>query len=216
MMKARIIKYRRLLIVGYQIVLIALANYLAFWVRFDGMVPEQELALFVEFLPWLVVIRTLTFFPLRLYEGLWRYAGIWDLRNVIAGVSISTAVFYVLVHWVCELKNYPLSIFIIDSMLLIIFMGGSRLARRLYYGLGHSMRGKKVLIYGAGDAGEMIIRDIKNHGGRYDYDPVGLIDDNPAKIGQRIHGVPVLGMQHKLPQILQRYRVDEVLLAIPS
>ena len=216
MMKAMIIKYRRLLIVGYQIVLIALANYLAFWVRFDGMVPKREFALFVELLPWLVVLRTVTFLPLRLYEGLWRYAGIWDLRNVITGVAFSTAVFYVWVHWVLELKNYPLSIFIIDSMLLIFFMGGSRLARRLYYGLGHSMRGKKVLIYGAGDAGEMIIRDIKNHGGRNDYDPVGLIDDNPAKIGQRIHGVPVLGTQHKLPQILQSYQVDEVLLAIPS
>ena len=216
MMKARIIKYRRLLIVGYQIVLIALANYLAFWVRFDGMVPEREFALFVALLPWLVVLRTVTFLPLRLYEGLWRYAGIWDLRNVINGVALSSALFYVWVHWVLELKNYPLSIFIIDSMLLIFFMGGSRLARRLYYGLGHSMRGKKVLIYGAGDAGEMIIRDIKNHGGRYDYDPVGLIDDNPAKIGQRIHGVPVLGTQHKLPQILKSYQVDEVLLAIPS
>jgi len=216
MSKALLLKYRRFLIVGYQIVLIALANYLAFWVRFDGLIPEQEFGLFVKLLPWLVVIRTLTFLPLRLYEGLWRYTGIWDLRNVIAGVGLSTVGFYVLVHWVLELKNYPLSILVMDALLLIFFMGGSRLARRLYYGLGHSMHAKGVLIYGAGDAGEMIIRDIKNHGGRYDYSPVGFIDDNPAKVGQRIHGVPVLGTRHKLPQILQSYQVDEVLLAIPS
>ena len=216
MMKAMLIKYRRFLVVGYETVLIALANYLAFWIRFDGVIPPQEFALFVKLIPWLVALRGLMFVPLRLYQGLWRYTGIWDLRNVITGVMLSTTVFYTLVHWVLGLRNYPLAVFIIDSLLLIFFMGGSRLARRLYYGVGRSMRGKQVLIYGAGDAGEMIIRDIKNHGGRYDYDPVGFIDDNPAKIGQRIHGVPVLGTQQKLPQILQRYQVDEVLLAIPS
>lgn len=216
MRKVLLLRYRRFLIVGFQIVLIALANYLAFWIRFDGMIPAQERALFVELVPWLVVLRALMFVPLRLYQGLWRYTGIWDLRNVIIGVMSSTTVFYLVVHWVLGLRNYPLSVFIIDSLLLIFAMGGSRLARRLYYGLGHSMRGKRVLIYGAGDAGEMIIRDIKNHGARYDYDPVGFIDDNPAKIGQRIHGVPVLATQRNLPQILQSHRVDEVLLAIPS
>jgi FlaA1/EpsC-like NDP-sugar epimerase len=216
MVKALFLRYRRVLVVGFHILLIALANYLAFWIRFEGVIPDQEIAVFIQMLPWLVVIRSLNFLPLRLHQGLWRYTGIWDLRNVIAGVGLSTAAFFVVVRWGFGLKEYPLSVFIIDSLLLISLMGGSRLGYRLYYGLRQSVRSTHVLIYGAGDAGEMIVREIKNHGGRYDYDPVGFIDDNPAKVGQRIHGVPVLGTRDKLPKIFQSYQIDEVLLAIPS
>jgi FlaA1/EpsC-like NDP-sugar epimerase len=216
MLKDFLLKYRRIVVVGFHILLIALANYLAFWIRFDGVIPAKETALFVQMLPWLLVIRSLSFLPLQLYQGLWRYFGIWDLRNVINGVGFSTVVFYVLVHWVFGLREYPLSIFIVDSLLLIFLMGGSRLVYRLYSGVRQSVRSTRILIYGAGDAGEMILREIKNHGGRYDYDPLGFIDDNPAKVGQRIHGVPVLGTRDKLPKILQSSEIDEVLLAIPS
>jgi FlaA1/EpsC-like NDP-sugar epimerase len=216
MVKALFLRNRRVFILAFHIPLIALANYLAFWIRFEGAIPAKEIAIFIQMLPWLVVIRSLSFLPLRLHQGLWRYTGIWDLRNVIAGVALSTGVFFVLVRWGLGLKEYPLSVFIIDSMLLIFLMGGSRLGYRLYYGLRRSVEGTRVLIYGAGDAGEMIVREIKNHGGRYDYDPIGFIDDNPAKVGQRIHGVPVLGTRDKLAKVIQSYQIDEVLLAIPS
>ena len=216
MTKSMLLKFRRFLNVGFHIVLIALANYLAFWIRFDGVIPDQEIALFIQMIPWLVLIRGVIFIPLRLYQGLWRYTGIWDLRNVIYGVLSSTVVFYVVVHWGMGLVKYPLSVFIIDSLLLIFFMGGSRLARRLYHGVGQVHRGKRVLIYGAGDAGEMIVRDIKNNGALYDYEPIGFIDDSASKIGQRIHGLPVLGSRQDLPKILRSHKIAEVLLAIPS
>jgi FlaA1/EpsC-like NDP-sugar epimerase len=216
MAKAIAMKLRRPLIVGFHILMIVLANYLAFWLRFDGVIPNESLALMIKMLPWLIVIRGLMFVPLQLYKGLWRYTGIWDLRNVIIGVIGSTIVFYVVVHWGYALKGYPRSIFIIDSLLLIFFMGGSRLAHRLHAGLNRASAGKQVLIYGAGDAGEMIVRAIRNNGAVYDYQPIGFIDDNPNKVGQRIHGVPVLGRRDRLPKILQTHQVDEVLLAIPS
>src|SRR5919106_6864841 len=144
-----ILTYRRLLIVAFHIVLITAANYLAFWIRFDGAIPKGEVALMSQMLPWLILIRGLTFVPFQLYKGLWRYTGIWDLRNVIGGVIVRTVAFYILVHWILNLKGYPLSIFIIDSMLLIILMGGSRLARRLYQGIGKIKGRRRVLIYGA-------------------------------------------------------------------
>ena len=216
MVKAIVIKFRRPLIVGFHIVLIALANYLAFWIRFDGKIPDESMALLVKMLPWIILIRGLMFVPLQLYKGLWRYAGIWDLRNVIIGVLGSTMVFYIVVHWGYGLRSYPVSIFIIDSLLLIFFLGGSRLARRLYSGLNHVSAGKQVLIYGAGDAGEMIVRTIRNSGGVQDYQPIGFIDDDPNKVDQRIHGVPVLGQRDTMPEILKNYQVDEVLLAIPG
>ena len=216
MVKAIVINSRRPLIVGFHIGLIVVANYLAFWIRFDGVITDQVKSLFVEMIPWLVVIRGLTFVPLQLYKGLWRYTGIWDLRNVIVGVTGSTVLFYILVHWIFDLRGYPLSIFIIDSLLLIFLMGGLRLARRLYHAVRQVGQGKQILIYGAGDAGEMIVRDIRNHGALYQYQPLGFIDDDPNKVGQRIHGVPVLGQRDKMPQILQTHQIDEVLLAIPS
>ncbi len=217
MMKTIVIKYRRFLIVQFHILLIALANYLAYWIRFDGVIPDQEIALLITMMPWLIVIRGLTFVPFHLYKGLWRYTGIWDLRNVIAGVLTSTVMFYVLVHWIFGLPKYPLSVFVIDSLLLIFFMGGSRLTRRLYYhGLGQLSGGRRVLIYGAGDAGEMIVRDIKNNGAFYDYQPVGFIDDNPNIVGRRIHGVEVLGTREDLAKILTTEKLHEVVLAIPS
>jgi len=217
MMKTIVIKYRRFLIVQFHILLIALANYLAYWIRFDGVIPDQEIALLITMMPWLIVIRGLTFVPFHLYKGLWRYSGIWDLRNVIAGVLTSTVMFYVLVHWIFGLRKYPLSVFVIDSLLLIFFMGGSRLTRRLYYhGLGQLNGGRRVLIYGAGDAGEMIVRDIKNNGAFYDYQPVGFIDDNPNIVGRRIHGVEVLGTRKDLAKILTTEKLHEVVLAIPS
>ena len=216
MIKALVLKYRRVLVVGLHVTLIALSNYLAFWIRFDGVIPEPELVLLGAMLPWLIAIRGLTFVPLQLYRGLWRYTGIWDLRNVIIGVATSTAIFYVLVHWVFGARKYPLSIFIIDTLLLICLMGGSRLARRLYYAFGQLAGKKRVLIYGAGDAGEMIVRDMKNNGAFYDYHPIGFIDDDPHKVGRRIHGVPVRGTKQDLANILTTEKPHEVVIAIPS
>jgi FlaA1/EpsC-like NDP-sugar epimerase len=209
-----ILKYRRILIISIQTVLIMLANYLAFWLRFDGAIPDQYIALWVKMLPWLVAIRGVTFIPFRLYQGLWRYTGIEDLQNIIVGVFTSTLLFYLLVHWVFGLTPYPRSIFIIDSILLIFFLGGVRLGPRIYRELVHLEREKKVLIYGAGDAGEMIVRDMKNNP-FYDYEPTGFVDDDPTKVSQRIHGVRVLGTRQDLSKIMTTVEPDEVLMAIP-
>src|SRR6185503_18800309 len=125
--------------------LVTLANYLAFWLRFDGVIPNAYAQLMFETLPWLIAIRVLTFIPFQLYQGLWRYTGIWDLQNIIAGVLGSTVGFYLVLHLGLRLTGYPLSVVVIDPLLLIFLMGGLRLVPRLYQGAGGFRGEKRVL-----------------------------------------------------------------------
>lgn len=205
--------FHRLFLIGIQAVSIVLANYLAFWVRFDGEIPEAHMVLWAQMLPWLLVIRGATFMPFRLYEGFWGYTGVWDLRNIVMGVFTSTFLFSLLIHKGFGLTSYPRSVFLIDPILLIFFLSGVRLAPRLYRELVRREWGKRVLIYGAGDAGEMIVRDMRQHS--HEYEPIGFVDDDLAKKGLHIHGVRVLGTRQDLGKIMERAHPQEVLVAIP-
>jgi FlaA1/EpsC-like NDP-sugar epimerase len=210
-----LLRCRRPFIFAIHVALILLSNYLAFWLRFDGVITPDARKIWLQMLPWLVLIRGLTFVPFRLYEGLWRYTGIWDLRNIITGVITSTLLFFLVVYWGFGSNAYPRSVFIVDTLLLIVFMGGIRLVRRLYPGMITISPQKRLLIYGAGDTGEIIVRDIRNNRDEYDYDPIGFVDDDRQKVGRRIHGVPVLGITEDLPKIMLKEKPHEVLLAVP-
>jgi len=215
-MKGMLLRYRRVLITGLSITLMLLSNYLAFWLRFDGVIPDEETVLMKQMWPWLIVIQGCFFAVFRLYEGLWRYTSIWDLRNIIASVVFSMLTFYIVVHWGLTLKAYPRSVFIIDTLLLICFMGGMRLTYRLSHGARQTKREKRILICGAGDAGEAVVRDMKNNAVLGNYDPIGFIDDDPGKVGQRIHGVRVLGGYKDIQRIIEMTRPHEVLIAAPE
>lgn len=207
--------FRRAVIVVFELALVVLSNYLAFWLRFDGDILRPQFELFKQILPVIVVVRALIFIPFRLYEGLWRYTSLWDLRNIFAAVLSSSAVIYLIVSLIpVQMDNYPRSVLLIDALLLLFFMTGARLSRRIYRDMLSTHREKGVLIYGAGDAGEMVVRDMKNNS-FYKMDPIGFIDDDVKKVGQRIHGIPVLGTRDDLKAIMARMKVHEVLIAMP-
>ncbi len=207
--------WRRPVAVLVHLGLITLANYLAFLLRFDGSVPFPQAPLVWSMMPWLLLVRGTIFMPFRLYEGLWRYTSIWDLRNIIAGVGLSTVVFYLLTHYGLGETAYSRSIFFIDSLLLICFMGGLRLARRLYREVARHEGRRRLIIYGAGDTGEVIAREMRQNR-LYEAEPIGFVDDDPRKTGSRIHGLRVLGTGRQIPDLIRSHSPDEVLIAIPT
>lgn len=161
-----------------------------------------------------MLIRGITFVPFRLHEGLWRYTSVWDMQRIVAAVVLSTGVFYILMRLILQIPYVPRSALLIDSVLLIGFMGGLRLTRRILHGARRIAATRRILIYGAGDAGELIVRDMK-HNPFYGCDPVGFVDDDRTKVGNRIHGVPVLGTREELHKILDAIDPDELLIAMP-
>ena len=201
---------RYFLLVSTQIALVLAAQYLAFLVRFDGAIPQPYVQLYERGLVWLLVTRGVIFLPFHLYGSFWRYTGIWDLRNIIAAVIASSFVF-TLISGVGLGLYYPRSVLIIDSVFLICLLGGLRLALRMFVEWRREGGQKRVLIYGAGDAGERIASDMQKR--RLPaYMPIGFIDDDAEKTGMWIHGLPVLGVAKDLADIIAREKPDEVLV----
>ena len=210
-----VLRWRRVIVIGIHLALIVASSYLAFALRFDGSIPRSQLAIWTNSLLLLVLVRMIVFVPFRLYEGLWRYVSIWDARNIVGAVGASSLLFWVVERWVLGQTGYPRSVYVVDALILTMLLGGIRLGRRIARELGHEQGKKTVLVFGAGDAGEMIVRDMKNNA-FYQYRPVGFVDDDRAKQGRSIHGLPVLGGRKDLQRILVATRPDEILMAVPS
>lgn len=210
-----LLRHRRAAAMAFDACLTVVANYAAFVLRFDGSIPPLEMGAWLSTLPVLVLVRALVFVPLGVYAGLWRYTSLWDLQRIVVGVATSTALFSGILRVGMDGYGYPRGVFVIDSLLLVVLMAGSRLARRVYRVARQLQYRKRVLIFGAGDAGEMIVRDMRNNP-FYGFVPVGFLDDDPTKAGRRIHGVPVLGTRADLPRVMAHAEPDEILVAIPS
>jgi len=207
-------RWRRVVIVVLHLPILVALNYAALWLRFDGNIDPDDFLIFVNWIPWIVAIRMTVFAAFRLYAGFWRYAGIRDLLRIVTAVGLSSAIVYVLSRSVPALAGYPRSVIVIDSLLLVFVLGALRLTRRIWHEFDYVPESKRVLIYGAGDAGELIVRDMR-HNPFYGYEPIGFFDDDPAKRGRRIHGVKVLGGRDEIDRIMADKQPDAVVIAIP-
>lgn len=208
-----LLRHRRPVVIGLQLAVAAASHYAALLLRFDGAIPPTATDELLRLLPVLLLVRGISLVAFRLYEGLWRYTSIRDMVHVAGSVALSTLAFDLMVGWLPGGLGYPRSVLVIDSGLLMILLGVVRLSRRLYRELARPMREKRVLIYGAGDAGEMIVRDMRKNP-YYEYEPVGFVDDDASKVGSKIHGLKVLGTSASLGRIMAETRPDAVLVAI--
>lgn len=207
-------RYSRPIIFAIDVSLMVIAFVTAFVLRFDGAVPRYAAEALRAALPWAVAAQTAAYAAFRLNQGMWRYIGMWDCVK-IAGSAATGAILFGLMNVVYLGIGVPLSIYVLAPLLQTLFLVGSRLAKRLTHEVKSVSRGKRLLIFGAGDAGEMIVRDMK-YNPYYHYTPVGFVDDDPLKTGRRIHGVRVLGTSAALPGIIANHHPDEVLIAMPS
>jgi FlaA1/EpsC-like NDP-sugar epimerase len=200
--------------------LIALAWYLAFALRFDQGVPRYYDTLFRRTILIVVAIKLVVFVLFRFYDRWWRYVSLGDMWSAVRGVTAASLVASLTVYFFSPVAQVrlPRSVAIMDWLLLLGLIAGTRLLARSVIerpGFGLVARGKEVLIVGAGDAGQLVIREMQRNR-QLGYTPIGLIDDDPRKKNLRIHGVRVLGTTEELAHILRDNRPDEVLIAIPS
>jgi len=210
---------RRILEVGVDFILICVAYVSAHLLRFEGMLSAENQDLIVKSLPIVVIIKYIVFFKFGLYRGIWRYVSVADLIDIFKAVLSASIASTVAVLFMWRFQGFSRAVFVIDWLLLFVLISGVRILERIYKEIfdqaGLDVNGRNVLIYGAGDAGEFILREIKNNK-FLRYKPVGFLDDDEEKIGRRIHGVSVLGSKDDASRIVKYKDVNELIVAIPN
>lgn len=208
-------KYRKGIILFIHATAILLSNCLAFLLRFDGKVSPDEFNLLMVTLPLVLLLRLSALQYFGLNRGLWRYASIQDLVGLGWAILVSSMGIWGGVT-LLSINGYPRSIFLIDAILLFLVLAGFRVTKRVYSVLTQVEIGaRRVLIIGAGNAGELVARDMMQNPS-YNRQPIAFIDDDPKKKSSKIHNVPVLGNCQELEGVVQTLHPDEILIAIPS
>lgn len=203
------------------IISVILAAFISIYLRFDSdKIPANYLSLLISYMPLTVVIYLISFYLFKLYGRIWRYASATELIAIVmANIAASTAWYFISLYIGAVL---PRSLYVFTGLLLIFFIGGSRLSLRFYSYVMNKPKYRqiqrkknKVLIIGAGDAGAMLLREIE----RYhiaNRQVVGFIDDDKNKTGKILLGVKVLGTRNELVKIASEKGIDEIIIAMPS
>ncbi len=214
MFKANI---RTTLAVLHDAIAAVLAWSLAYLLRFNFELPPNFAAELQQTLYWVVPLQLIIFWRFNLYRGLWRYASTADLRRIVLAVMLSAATIP-LMFWMLRLDLViPRSVLIINPLLLILMMGGSRFVYRLWKEQGlygsFKLRGEPVLVLGAGDAAASLAKDLVASS---DWRLVGFLDDDINIHGRMLNGIRVLGKLDSLPVWAERLGVSQVIIAMPS
>lgn len=216
--KSFILNYRRYIVIVVHLCLMCSAFYLAFLIRFDFFLPTKFSSVFLKTVPLLLVIKLLVFYYFGLFSGLWRYASIGDLWQIIKANIISTAIFIIANVFIYRLHNFPRSIFLGDFIICTLLTGGIRFLTRLtkerYKKFAFPKKQVKVLIVGAGDAGILTLKEYKKNPSMGEV--IGFVDDDRDKYNRTIYGVKILGQRRDISAIVEKYNIGEIVLAIPS
>ncbi len=195
------------------LVLICLAYIGAYLIFFEGDIPDADHARLLESLPVVIISQSLFFYGFRMYQGFWRYFGVGDLLAVLKAVVTGSVVAVLLVVIFFRFRFYSRAVFMIDAMLLFLLISGTRFLFRALRESWVPADGRRVLILGAGDRGELSLRSLKTREEGV-YVAVGFLDQDRVLRTRKILGVPVLGTLDDLERVAEDSRADEVVLAM--
>jgi FlaA1/EpsC-like NDP-sugar epimerase/lipopolysaccharide/colanic/teichoic acid biosynthesis glycosyltransferase len=196
---------------------IVISYSLAYQLRFEWHIPDYEREIFLTTLPVLLIVRILCFvllFPI--YNIVWKYFSAKDFIKMARACTFGTVCMVAITFFIGP-RGASRSVFIIEWLCLILVMSGIRALPRLFSQPKEPVlhRRRNALIVGAGDLGEILLRDAMKQP-QFEYEIVGFVDDNPAKLKSYIHGVRILGKCKDIPVLVEQYRIDEVLIAISN
>ena len=190
----------------------------AYFLRFEFEIPPSYVAMIRETIPVVILSKAAGFFAFGLFYGWWRYVTIRDVLPIAAGCALGTFLFYGIVSLFQPHLFVPRSVYLIDWGLTLMAVLGVRYFIRFgreTFGRRRSEGGRRILIVGAGAAGQMIVREIRENPSLGMIE-VGFVDDDRAKRRARIDGVPVLGSHEEISALCEEHRIDEIIIAIPS
>jgi len=211
-----LIHHRLPFLILFQISLLVFAYASSYLLRFEGLIPQKYYDTMLWTLPHFVLVQGLVFYFLGLYRGLWRYVGFMDLRNIIRAALTSMVILIILELFLSPyVGNIPISIFILNTILIIMLIGGTRLFlrhfREIYLPVGESRR---VMLIGPVDQAETLIREMDTHSSNYL--PAVVVSPNSRFRGFRLYDVPILSGIHQIARGIKRYRVQEIIFAWPD
>lgn len=211
-------KHRKILLMFIDYININLMLYLSLFIRFEGNIREPYITNYFNYTFLFSSVILLVLYFGRIYNRIWRYASIGELINIMVNLFLGTGLVYLIMEFVLPTKIvFPRGAIVIFLILMIFSLSGSRLAWRIYKEYILDIKSgdpdKRILIYGAGDAGHFTLKKIKKN---REHMVVGFVDDKDEKRGLKILGVPVLGTSRDLQKIVKEHQIDEIIIAMPS
>ena len=212
--------FKRIILIVYDIIAVVAASLLALFIRFEGRyieIPREYISRSLQYIPVIIVITLIIFYGFRLYSSLWTYAGAPELINITFASALSSIVqMMVMVFFDVRMPRsyyilYGVSLWILVFLSRFSYRGIRTLVKRQASGENTS----RVLLVGAGAAGNMLVKEIRNSN-YVRKQVVCIVDDDKSKEGNYLHGVKVLGNRQNIPELVKRYRVDEIIIAMPS
>jgi FlaA1/EpsC-like NDP-sugar epimerase len=213
------------LMIFSDVLIIAVSIVTSYLFRFEFSLSPIYIQQIKTVLLWIIPLKIIIFLFSGIYRGMWRYTSIRDFWLLARACLLSTLLILAIILYISGFQGYSRAIFIIDGVFTFLLIGGKLMAIRSYFARYADLQikeeffpkvnYKKVLIIGAGAAGEKILREILENN-QLHYRVIGFIDDDPLKEGRSIHGVPVLGNLKIVTSVLEREEVKEILIAIPS